>query len=415
MNMKRILRTLILFLVRLIGAPGVNRSIQHTIHKPSTRPRILVIRPDHLGDLLLVTPVLNALKEHAPDAHITLMVGPWSREVVARHPAIDHVLTCPFPGFQRAAQKPLAPYKLLFQMARQLKDTHYDLAINLRYDFWWGAALIYLASIPRRVGYAIQPGKPFLNYALEFPQPEHATVSNLRLTSTSLQALSYKQLETPYTADRYPLHFVATEEEHSWADEQLAEAGITREIPVVAIHPGTGAAVKLWRTEAWSHCANRITRTLTSSKQVHIVLTGSQSERPMLEEIARGMETTPLILSEMTVGQLAAVLKRAILVLGVDSGPLHLAVAQNTPTLQLFGPTDERVFGPWGIPEQHTVIRATQKCPGCPTIPCNLLDFGAGEVNLHPCVRLITEQQVDEAIVQLIARASKSQNNRSLA
>src|SRR5450432_2979484 len=150
MNIKQLLRILILFLVRIIGAPRIYRSAQHTKHTPSRPPRILIIRPDHLGDLVLATPVLNALKEHAPDAHITMMVGPWSREVVARHPAIDAILTCPFPGFQRAPQKPLAPYQLLFQMARQLRNAHYDLAINLRPDFWWAAALIYLAGIPRR-------------------------------------------------------------------------------------------------------------------------------------------------------------------------------------------------------------------------------------------------------------------------
>jgi ADP-heptose:LPS heptosyltransferase len=405
---KQLLRTLILFLVRIIGAPGIYRSAQHTRHKPSTSPRILIIRPDHLGDLLLATPVLNALKEHAPDAHITMMVGPWSREVVARHPAIDHILTCPFPGFQRAAQKALAPYTLLFQTARELKNAHYDLAINLRYDFWWGAALIYLAGITRRVGYAIQPGKPFLNHAPAFPEPEHATVSNLRLTSAGLQTLGYTELEEPFTPERYPLHFAITDEERKWVDTQLIGAGIATEAPVVVIHPGTGAAVKLWRTEAWAQCATRISTTTFSPKQVHIVLTGSKSEHPMLLEIAQDMQTAPLILSEMTVGQLAAVLQRAVLVLGVDSGPLHLAVAQNTPTIQLFGPTDERIFGPWGIPEQHLVIRATQKCPGCPAIPCGRLDFGPEEVSLHPCVRLIPENWVDEAVEQLNAKMFKS-------
>src|SRR5438876_7554803 len=98
MNVKQLLRTLILFLVRIIGAPGIYRSARNTHDKPCAQPRILVIRPDHLGDLVLATPVLNALKEHVPDAHITMMVGPWSREVVVRHPAIDHILTCPFPG-----------------------------------------------------------------------------------------------------------------------------------------------------------------------------------------------------------------------------------------------------------------------------------------------------------------------------
>jgi ADP-heptose:LPS heptosyltransferase len=407
-NVKQILRTLILFLVRIIGAPEIYRSAQSTRHKPSSSPRILIMRPDHLGDLLLATPVLNALKEHAPDAHITMMVGPWSREVVARHPAIDHIRTCPFPGFQRAAQKPLAPYILLFQTARELKNAHYDLAINLRYDFWWGAALIYLASIPRRIGYAIQPGKPFLSHALAFLEPEHATVSNLRLTSAALQALGYNKLEEPLTPERYPLHFATTDAERKWVDAQLIEADMATEAPIVVIHPGTGAAVKLWRTEAWAQCATRISRATFSTKQVQIVLTGSKSEQPLLLEIAQGMQVAPLILSEMTVGQLAAVLERAVLVLGVDSGPLHLAVAQNTATIQLFGPTDERIFGPWGISEQHPVIRATQKCPGCPAIPCGRLDFGPEEVSLHPCVRLIPESLVDEAVEQINTKIFQS-------
>jgi ADP-heptose:LPS heptosyltransferase len=408
MNTKRLLRTLILLLVRIIGTPRAYRLQKTVPSKPAKQPHLLIIRPDHLGDLILATPILHALKVQAPDAHITMMVGPWSREVIARHPDIDATLTCPFPGFQRAPQKPLAPYRLLFQMARQLRSAHYDLAINLRPDFWWGAALIYLAGIPRRIGYAIQPGTPFLTHTLAVSEPEHATVSNLRLASTGLLTLGYKQLNEPYTPERYPLHFVPTQEERNWISERLAATGITPEMPVVVIHPGTGAAVKLWRNEAWSHCANSISETSSSARQIHIVLTGSPSERPLLAEIASGMKTPPLLLSEMTVGQLAAMLARALFVLGVDSGPLHLAVAQNTRTLELFGPTDERIFGPWGEPEQHIVIRATQKCPGCPVIPCGRLDFGPDEVNQHPCVRSIPEKQVERTLTSMLAQYSTS-------
>ena len=134
-----------------------------------------------------------------------MMVGPWSREIVARHPALKHVLTCPFPGFLRSSQGALAPYTLLFRTARQLRREHYDLAINLRPDFWWGAALLYLAGIPQRVGYALQPGLPFLNQALPFPEAEHATVWNLRLVSAGLVTLGYKPLVEPFTPERYPV------------------------------------------------------------------------------------------------------------------------------------------------------------------------------------------------------------------
>ena len=400
-TLKRLLRALILLLVRLFGAPGAHTAAQSARKNPSTAPRILLIRPDHLGDLVMTTPVLATLKQHAPGAHITLMVGPWSSEVVARHPAIDRLIICPFPGFQRAAQKALAPYVLLFSVAKQLRCRQYDLAINLRPDFWWGAALLYLARIPRRVGYAVEPGKPFLTHALPFQSPEHATVSNLHLASAALQILGYLPLEEPYTPERYPLQFIPTAEEHKWVTELLKKEGIETATPIVVIHPGSGAAVKLWRTQGWSACADALTKSLTNNPPVRIMLTGSKNERPMLEELARGMESPALLVTSATIGQLAALLGRALVVLSVDSGPLHLAVAQGTPTVQLFGPTDPRIFGPWGTRERHIVLASTHRCPTCPTIPCGRLDFRPQELANHPCVRLITEQQVLEAVDKL--------------
>ena len=141
---------MILLVIRLLGAPGARTAAQ-SANKILATPRILLVRPDHLGDLLMTTPVFHALKQQAPNARISVMVGPWSSEVVARHPDIDRILTCPFPGFQRAAQKALAPYILLFNTAKQLRRGHFDVAINLRPDFWWGAALL-AASQFRVVG-----------------------------------------------------------------------------------------------------------------------------------------------------------------------------------------------------------------------------------------------------------------------
>jgi len=122
----------------------------------------------------------------------------------------------------------------------------------------------------------------------------------------------------------------------------------------------------------------------------------------MLEEIAADITLPPVISSDMSVGQLAALLKRAKLVLGVDNGPLHLAVSQRTPTIHIFGPTDPRIFGPWGAPEQHIVIAATTRCPGCPAIPCGRLNFSPRELTNHPCTKLVTEEAVTTAITSLL-------------
>lgn len=403
--MKRLLRTLLLLLVRILGAPGAYMAARRASTNKTEAPRILLIRPDHLGDLVLTTPVLQALREHAPDAHITMMVGPWSSEVVARHPAIDRLMTCPFPGFRRATQKALAPYILLFSTAQQIRRGRYDLAINLRPDFWWGAAMLYLAQVPRRVGYALEPGTPFLTSALPFHIPEHVTVSALRLASAGLRTLGYSPLSEPYTPGRYPLRFSPTAEEQAWVAERLEAAGVNRENTIIVIHPGAGAPVKLWRTEGWAACADALSTSFATP--VRIILTGSKYERSMLEEIARGMKTAPLVLTDTTVGQLAALLKRALLVLGVDNGPLHLAVAQGTATLQVFGPTDPRIFGPWGTPERHSEIASTQRCPTCPVIPCGRLDFSAEELVQHPCVRRVREEQVLKAIATLKLSAEK--------
>lgn len=396
---KRLLRVFILLLVRVFGLYGSRATIQQK-RTPKT-PRILLIRPDHLGDLVITTPVLQALRERIPNAHITMMVGPWSSEIVARHPALDRIITCAFPGFQRAAQSPLAPYIVLFSTAQQLRRGEYDLAINLRPDFWWGAALLYLAYVPRRIGYAIQPATPFLTRALPFQSTEHSTVSSLRLISAGLQALGYSPLDEPYTPERYPLQFTPMLDEHKAITDRLASSGIDAQAPIVVIHPGTGAAVKLWRSEAWSHIANTLMASSIFPTSIRIALTGSQHERSLLEEIAQAMTTPPAIFTDLTVGQLAALLARAQIVLGVDNGPLHLAVAQGTSTLQIFGPTDTRIFGPWGKPEQHKVITSTQRCLTCPMIPCGRLDFRPEELAEHPCVKLVTEQEVLEKIAMI--------------
>jgi ADP-heptose:LPS heptosyltransferase len=396
------LRILMLAFVRIVGLPGAIQAARRARKPVSDKPRILLVRPDHLGDMVLTTPVFQALNATLPNAQITLMVGPWSREVAARHPDIDRIIPCAFPGFRRAAQNPFMPYVMLFRVARQLRRQRYDLAINLRPDFWWGAALLYLTRIPRRVGYAIAPGAPFLNFALPFITPEAATVSSLRLTSAALETLGCAPLTEPYTPERYPTQFAVSVEEEAWVSARLQQEGIDAATPIVVIHPGTGAAVKLWRDEAWSHCANALPSLLTSSPPARIILTGSESERPMLERIAADITMPPLIISDMSVGQLAALLRRATLALGVDNGPMHLAVSQGTPTIHIFGPTDPGIYSPWGAPDRHVVIAATRRCPGCPAIPCGRLDFTPRELAEHPCTKLITEETVEQAIVSLV-------------
>jgi heptosyltransferase-2/heptosyltransferase-3 len=99
---------------------------------------------------------------------------------------------------------------------------------------------------------------------------------------------------------------------------------------------------------------------------VRLLLTGGPGEAPLVAEVAALMGQPPLTLAGQTsVGQLAALLGRAALVMGVDSGPLHIAVSQGAPSLHLFGPSDWRRFGPWGEPARHVVLSAGLFCSPC--------------------------------------------------
>jgi ADP-heptose:LPS heptosyltransferase len=128
-----------------------------------------------------------------------------------------------------------------------------------------------------------------------------------------------------------------------------------------------------------------------------ILLTGSEAERPLCVEVASGMEMGARVMAgETTLEQLAAIFGECRLVLGLDSGPLHLAVAMGTPTVHLYGPVDVAMFGPWGSPDRHKVVRS-----GWPCIPCNRLDYPPSELDNHPCVKEISVDTVVTAALQV--------------
>ncbi len=179
--MRRFVRLFFLHLVALLARPLV----RHSSHQPC---RVLYIKPDHLGDLLLATPVFQALRESYPAAEITALVGPWSQAVLARNPDIDRLLTCPFPGFERAKleRQPALlrrlsslarPYALLAKYALLLRAHRYDVALVGRDDHWWGAALAMLAGVPVRVGFAVPECRPFLSEELPWDPQAHVTIS----------------------------------------------------------------------------------------------------------------------------------------------------------------------------------------------------------------------------------------------
>ena len=345
-------RLLLLRLIRYLTWPLKLQGRPPRIRSPSV-DRILLIRPDHLGDLLFTSPAIRLLREAFPQARITYLVGPWSKAVVENNPHVDEIALCPFPGFTRRKKRSIIePYVTLLQHARQLRQENFDLALVLRFDHWWGALLAYLAGIPRRVGYDVAEVRPFLTDVVPYSSGRHEVEQNLALVER-VSGFGFRVSGCRWQAGSWPLEFHLTAEDEGFAEGYLAKHGVEDGDLLIGIHPGAGAPVKLWRNEAWAQVADALAQRYGAK----VILTGSAEESFLCRAVAEGMTTQPIVAAAKTsLGELAAIMARCRLVLGVDSGPLHLAVALGTPTVHLFGPVDSRAFGPWGNPAHHIVV-----------------------------------------------------------
>jgi ADP-heptose:LPS heptosyltransferase len=375
--------------LRMLGLgafAAISKRLRRRPRRNGAIQRVLVIRPDHLGDLLFTTPALALLRQALPEARISYLIGPWSKAVVENNPDIDEIIPCDFPWFNRAPRASLfQPYTLLRQMARVLERYEFDVAVNLRFDFWWGAVLAHMAGIPEIIGYDRPGCQPFLTQPVPYLPRCHEVEQNLRLMS-SLALHNDKLIREAYA---YPLRFDPSQADDIFADQLVgrsASRGFT-----LAVHPGSGAAVKLWTVEGFAE----VIQENLERRGGQVLITGSKSELGMAEEIASWIDDdrVRVIAGQTTVGQLGAVYRRCSLVIGCDSGPLHLAVAMHTPTVHLFGPSDAAAFGPYGDRARHAIVSADLPC-----IPCGRLSVPDEELPDHECMRAIETAQVLEAM-----------------
>jgi lipopolysaccharide heptosyltransferase II len=369
--------------VRSVALRLIGRLYLGAKSSPSAPRSILLIRPDHLGDMLFLTPALHALRSALPEARITLLAGPWGAEVVRNNPDLDAVEICVFPGFERQPKgPPFAPYRLLAATARRLRTGVYDAAVVLRFDHWWGAWLVAAAGIPQRIGYAMQP---FLTQALPYRPDRHEVTQNATLLAALAPGLDAAPGPTRYTV---------TATDRAWAADWLTAQGVGPVQRLVAVHPGAGAVVKQWPIAAWAEVANRLVEHLG----VQILLTGGPSEQGLTAALTQALPQPVFdAAGATTLGQLAALYARCALVLGSDSGPLHLAVAVGTPTVHLYGPVPPAKFGPWASPVRHVVLQTNWACA-----PCARLDWPAEVLVQHACMVAIRPDDVIQAAHALL-------------
>ncbi len=353
--------------------------------------RILLIRPDHMGDALLTLPAITALRTAFPGAELHALASPQAASVFASVPELDAVQTMDFPGISRSARRGrLAPWLLALGTARQLRNLRFSAALILRPDHWWGALVAWLAGIPQRIGLDLAETTPFLTHAVPL-RHEHALLRNLRLVAApDGQAVN----------ESAKLCFPLTAADRDAAAVILRENGVSPDAPYLFIHPGTGAALKHWEEARWARVADE-PGVLPGTQ---VLFSGSTAERSLVKRITAQMQQPATSLAGKTsIAELAACYENALLVLGPDSGPLHLAAAVGAPTVSLYGPADPAEFGPWGPAERHITLASNIGCR-----PCRVLDWDGDDAAWHPCLRDISVNQVVETARNLCACTPQS-------
>lgn len=360
---------------------------------PSTRREVILIRPDHLGDALLTIPALRALRATEHRLYLTLLVGPWTREVFMLRGLVDEVLVASFPGFRREpTRNPFEPYRLLFRLAGSLRRRGPMALVVLRDDHWWGAWLGALAGVPVRVGADHPAVRPFLTHPIPL-QSQHVAARNLELVTALLTVLGYTDDSRPLAPEAYPLVWPSDPVAARAVRDVLERCCVTA--PYIVVHPGSGAAAKCWPAERWATLVDAL-----AARGYQVLLTGSASEHALLATIVAATSSAPHNLAgQLSLPELAELLRKAALVIGTDTGPLHLAVAVGSPTVHLFGPTRPERFGPWGPRARHRVVQAQLRCPRCG-------DIGPDRACGTACMMAIDVDDVLGAALELLESRS---------
>lgn len=303
-----------------------------------------------VGDVLFSTPFLEALRAHFPDSFIACLVVPRCREVLEGNPHLDEILLYEEESLHRSFFGKL-------RLIRTLRAKRFDKVYLLHRSFT-RRLLTVLAGIPERIGYAVKWGGLLLTQKVPLPpSPLHKVEYFLGLLPPENRTVSRN-----YTLQ------IGEEEEKRLA-RRLQEKGLKQGERFIALCPAGNWDQKRWPPERFAALADQLIR----KHHQKIVITGEKKDIPLGEEILSSMrERAVLFCGETTLKQLAALLKRATLVISGDTGAMHVAQSQGTKVIALFGPTHPRLTGPSGTHPQ-VILRKEVGCnddPPCYYVHC---------------------------------------------
>jgi heptosyltransferase I len=322
--------------------------------------RVLIVKTSAMGDILHALPVLSYLHQARPGIEVDWVVEEAFEGLLSGNPLISNLHVVRFKSWKKRPATPGTARQVL-QVRRELAERNYDLVFDIQGNSKSGV-ITWLTRCPHRLGFTAEVTQERFNTLCtnrRIPlrsSDTHITDQYLRVVSVPFgRDFSTMALETDVRA---------TDEDEKWAEQYIIS--LSRDL-IFLFHMGTTWQTKFWYEDGWAELGAALSE---SYPGCGIMLTwGNEAERAEAERIASRTGSVAIIPERLSLQRLAAVVRRVDVVIGGDTGVVHLAAAVGTPTVSYYRSSDGMRSGPRG--EQHRIVQTPMECACCFETKCN--------------------------------------------
>lgn len=355
--------------------------------------RVLIIKLGAIGDLLMITPAVRAIKKNNPNAHISLLAGRSAKSAIKDNPYIDELIECDDYIIYKARLLQKARY--VFSLISMLRKRKQDIVFVFHRD-WQFNFFAFLCGIPERIGFDRNGEGKFLTKKVRISGIKHNIDQYLEVIKAS-----------GIRDDGKGMDFIISSEAELAADEILTKSGLKKGDIKIGILAGgasnikTEMPIKRWPLENYVELSNKMI-----ADGYKVILLGSESDKPNAEAILknvpegfnRGNAAKDIIdlTGKTTLEETAAVMKRCAVIVTHDSGPMHLASAVGMPVISIFGPTDPREYYPLSCNSYYFWNVENIECAPC------YEDGRFPDCNDPICMKAVTVEHVYEKVKDII-------------
>ena len=353
--------------------------------QPSVPERVLLLRLERIGDLLMVVDAVHRIRTHLPNAFIQLVVGSWNDDLAKLISGVNQITILNVPWLARDDQP--SSMQDTIQIAWGWREQEFDLAINFEPDIR-SNALLAVSGAPQRVGYRTGGGEGFLTDALDYKPTIHTADKARCLVQHIFSGERDNAVATDHLLDLLPTQVRQRADELLGSQESHAL--------LVGINVSGGRQIKQWPAERFADTAS----ILSHEDKATIVLLGSEADQSIGDAVVNNLSPSvhPInLIGHVSLIELAGVLKRLRLLVTGDTGPMHLAASIGTPVVSIFGPSNPVRYAP--LTSQRQIVHADLWCRPCNQIRCPPVRCSTGTPD---CLEKVSVPQVIQAIRELI-------------